>query len=74
MTSKDLDYVEKSATILMGYEIASGTYDGRRLSIVASGNTVRFRLAGSDGHVDLKLDNYAALAAEWLAEHSTVPA
>lgn len=41
---------------------------GRRLDVVASGNTVRFSIEGIDGHVDLKLNGYAANAATWLEE------
>ena len=66
MTSKDLVYAETSNTILLGYEIGTGEYEGRKLSIVASGNLVRFSLDGIDGHVDLPLNRFAGLACEWL--------
>lgn len=66
-TLKELDYVERSETILIGYEIGSAETEHGRLSVVASGNTVRFMLNGVDGHVDLKINNFAGAALAWLA-------
>lgn len=53
-------------SILLGYSIGHADTDAGRMEIVASGNTVRFTLAGVDGYCDLKLGDYAAQALEML--------
>jgi len=68
-TLKELDYVPETKSIILGYSVGSAELpSGRKLTVVASGNTVRFAVEGIDGHVDLKLNGYAANAATWLEE------
>lgn len=70
-TLKELTYVEKKNTILLGVNVGSAILDGgAKLDIVASGKIVRFTVTGCEGHVDLDLTNYASNAAEWLLANS----
>lgn len=70
-TLKELEYTEKTDTILLGYSIGSAVLeDGKTLTIIASGPTVRFAIDGLEGYVDLNLTSYAGNAVEWLRENS----
>lgn len=63
-----LEYHEHTDTILLGSVIGTGKYEGLDLTVIGSGNIVRFELQGIDGYVDLHLGEYAAAAALWLLE------
>jgi len=66
-TLKGLTYVDHTDSILIGYQIGSADTEHGKLTVTASGDTVRFSLDGADGYVDLKLDNFASAALAWLA-------
>ncbi len=66
----DLEHVEKSNTILLGYEIGSAETEKGKLHVVASGKTVRFRLDGVEGHVDVNLTGLAQEAYDLLTADS----
>lgn len=67
----ELEFVEKTDTILIGYAIAHADLpQGRKMNLIASGNTVRFTVEGVDGYVDLHLDDIAEQAAQLLGAGS----
>ena len=68
----DLEHVEKSNTILLGYEIGSAETEKGKLHVVASGKTVRFRLDGVEGHVDVDLKEVAQEAYDLLIGESNL--
>jgi hypothetical protein len=63
-----LIYEPDSKTILLGMNIGHADTPEGRMDVIGSGNTVRFILEGSSGHVDLDLKGIANFAYELLTE------
>lgn len=65
-TLKELDYHERTDTIMLGYTIGSAVTEHGRLVVTGSGRKVRFDVEGLEGYVELDLTRYAESALEWL--------
>lgn len=72
-TLRELDYHERTSSLLLGYSIGTADTAHGKLTIVAAGATVRFSVEGLRGHVDLDLTNYANAAVAWLARDADTP-
>jgi hypothetical protein len=74
-TLKELDYVEKTETLLLGHTLGQAKTAHGELKVIGIGDTIRFTLAGHDGYVELNLNRFADAAIAWLArEQEPAPA